>query len=259
MVENSGAAARIGQRSAIRRQVYPEVDAGGFTRVDGSINFYARVNALLRPEMVVLDYGAGRGRWADDVSAPMRRELRAIKGKVSRYVGVDVDEAVLSNSTLDEAHVIAPGAAIPLSDSSVDLILCDYTFEHIDDPAAVSAELNRVLRPGGWLCARTPNRYGYIGLGSNLVPNALHVGLLARLQPVRKKHDVFPTRYALNTRTALKRYFPPTVYDHYVYTLTTEPHYAGSSRLLWRALATVNRHTPEALGAMLMIFLRKRH
>jgi hypothetical protein len=34
---------------------------GGFSRVDGSIEFYTRVNALLGPDMTVVDFGAGRG------------------------------------------------------------------------------------------------------------------------------------------------------------------------------------------------------
>jgi hypothetical protein len=38
-----------------------EVVAGGFDRYDGSIQFYQRINALLRPDFVVMDFGAGRG------------------------------------------------------------------------------------------------------------------------------------------------------------------------------------------------------
>jgi hypothetical protein len=45
--------------------VYPEYNAGGFTKYDGGLQFYGRINALLRPDMVVLDLGAGRGRQFD--------------------------------------------------------------------------------------------------------------------------------------------------------------------------------------------------
>jgi SAM-dependent methyltransferase len=46
----------------------------------------------------------------------------------------------------------------------------DFTFEHIVDPAQAARELDRVLKHGGWLCARTPNRYGYIALANRFVP-----------------------------------------------------------------------------------------
>ena len=39
---------------------YPENMAGGFSRCDGTVQFYQRVRALLRPGWVVLDFGAVR-------------------------------------------------------------------------------------------------------------------------------------------------------------------------------------------------------
>ena len=41
--------------------LFPESYAGGFSRVDGTVQFYMRVRALLRPDDTVLDLGAGRG------------------------------------------------------------------------------------------------------------------------------------------------------------------------------------------------------
>ena len=40
---------------------YPENRAGGFSRCDGTVQFYQQVHALLRPNYVVADFGAGRG------------------------------------------------------------------------------------------------------------------------------------------------------------------------------------------------------
>ena len=47
-------------------RLYPEADVGGFTRHDGFVEFYTRVNALLHDESTVLDFGAGRGLWATE-------------------------------------------------------------------------------------------------------------------------------------------------------------------------------------------------
>ena len=41
---------------------FPEVGAGGFTSLDGTIEFYTRINALLMPGMTVLDFGGGAER-----------------------------------------------------------------------------------------------------------------------------------------------------------------------------------------------------
>ena len=94
-------------------RLYPEVEAGGFTRADGFVEFYSRVNALLEDDAEVLDFGAGRGLWATENLAPFHRQLRAIEKRAKRVVGVDVDQVVLENPTLAEAQVIGPGGPIP--------------------------------------------------------------------------------------------------------------------------------------------------
>jgi SAM-dependent methyltransferase len=225
--------------------------------MDSTVAFYTRVNALLEPHMTVLDFGAGRGGYMQQ--APnYRRDLRKIHGKVAKVIGVDVDSAVYENKGVDEAYVIEPGGRVPLEDDSVDLILSDWVLEHVDDPQAVAAELDRVLRPGGWLCARTPNKYGYIATSARLVPNPRHAQMLTRLQPKRREQDVFPTRYLLNTRRQLRLAFPEDRFELHVYTHNPDPYYFGNSVTAWRAVTTVSRLLPQALGAHLMIFAHKR-
>ena len=161
---------------------FPEAAVGGYSRVDGTVEFYGRINALLQPDATVLDFGAGRGVGLQEDPVPYRRSLRILQGKCRRLVGVDIDEAVMENPYLDETHVIAPSSRIPLETASVDLIVSDNTFEHIADPRSTVRDLDRVLKSGGWLCARTPNRWGYIALGASVVPNRWHVPFLRQLQ-----------------------------------------------------------------------------
>lgn len=248
----------LGDDRAVRGR-YPELGAGGFTRCDGTVEFYGRVHALLRPTMTVLDFGAGRGAGPAEDPVPHRRDLRVLRGRAQRVVGADIDPAVMDHPAVDEAIVLdGPGAPLPLDDASFDLIVSDHTFEHVDDPAHVAAELSRVLRPGGWLCARTPNRWGYIGIGARLVPNRQHVRVLRRLQPDRHGHDVFPTRYRLNTRAALRRHFPPDRFDDFSYGFDSEPAYAGGSNVGTWLLRGLPRFTPERFASMWMVFLRRR-
>jgi ubiquinone/menaquinone biosynthesis C-methylase UbiE len=66
----------------------------------------------------------------------------------------------MQNPALDEAYVFNPKDPLPLGDASIDVIVSDVTFEHIVDPAQAARELDRVLKHGGWLCARTPIAMG---------------------------------------------------------------------------------------------------
>jgi SAM-dependent methyltransferase len=240
-----------------KRKMYPEVVAGGFSRVDGTVHFYQRINALVNRDSVVLDIGAGRGRThVDDVNS-YRASLSNFRGKVAKVIGLDVDPVVLTNDSLDEAHVIVDGA-FPLPDASADVAFSDYTFEHVADPAAFASEALRVVKPGGWLCARTPNKYGYISVASRLIPERFHQAVLKRAQPTRKSEDVFPTTYLLNTPSALKRHFDPRHWEHYVYTHDAEPAYFGSSLLLWKLANALSGVVPRQFGPTLMIFLRRK-
>jgi SAM-dependent methyltransferase len=170
---------------------------------------------------------------------------------------VDVDPVVVDNPRVDEGRVIADGR-IPVDDASVDLIVSDFTWEHIDDPAAVVRELDRILLPGGWICARTPNRWGYIALGARLVPNRLHVSALRSLQPDKKEEDTFPTRYRLNTRRSLERHFPADRFSVHAFTLDAEPHlYAGGRKAITAAIAVAHR-LPAPLRSMWQVFIQKR-
>jgi len=87
---------------------YPESRFGGFTEIDGTIPFYTRVNALLDPSFVVLDIGCGRGAQKDD-HVPFRRELRILKNKVKKVIGIDVDKDASTNPFIDEFHLINGG------------------------------------------------------------------------------------------------------------------------------------------------------
>jgi SAM-dependent methyltransferase len=245
-------------KASVVETLYPEVAAGGFSRVDGNIEFYGRINALLTPTMTVLDFGAGRGKDATDDPVAYRRGLRVLKGKVAEVVGVDTDPAVLANPSLDRAIVVGEHDPLPFSDASIDLVVSDFCFEHLSDPHAAARELDRVLKPLGWICARTPNRRGYIGVGARAFPNHLHDTVLRRLQPGRQRQDMFPTKYRINTRKQIATFFPPSDYTDCTYGFDSEPAYFGSSLVATRVAKAFIGVTPEPFSALLYIFLQKR-
>lgn len=238
---------------------FPEVAAGGLAAADGTVNFYAHVHSLLEEGATVLDFGAGRGRSAEDANE-WRSAMQDLRAPGRRVIGVDVDDAVLENPQVDEAHVLAADGRIPVADGSIDLLLADWVFEHISDPRAAIAEFGRVLRPGGWLCARTPNKYGYIALGSRLIPDRLHAALVGRLQPGsgREDHDVFPTVYRMNSTRQLQELFTPDQWSAMWCPTSVPPAYAGSSSLLYRLQYVPSMRAPSALRPVLLVYARRR-
>jgi SAM-dependent methyltransferase len=237
---------------------FPEIGAGGFTSRDGTIEFLSRVQALLQPSMQVLEFGAGRGAGLQDDAVAFRRALRNLQGKVARVVACDIDEAVLEHPAADETLVIQPAAPLPLPDAAFDLILADFVFEHIQDAALVSGELTRVLKPGGWLCARTPNKYGPVSLVTRLIDNSRHSRLLRWAQPERKEIDVFPTAFRLNSLRDLRRWFPAERFEHFTYRYEPEPGYFFNNPVMLRLMLFLSWLLPPVMKTNLFVFLRQR-
>jgi SAM-dependent methyltransferase len=237
---------------------FPETRAGGFSRFDGTVQFYTRINALLSPEMTVLDLGAGRGEVTEGSFRYNCGWLITLQGKAKRVVGVDIDQAVLNNPYVDDGFTY-DGLNIPLDTHGVDLIVCDNTLEHVDNPERFASEVSRVLRPGGWLCARTPNLLSLLVIAATLVPNRSHANVLKFAQPGRQERDIFPTRYKLNSRRALERYFTPDQWLNCSYTFSSEPAYNFNNPAIYRLLLIYQYlKKPFFGGEMLMVFLKKR-
>jgi len=239
-------------------RMYPELLAGGFSHVDGTVEFYHRINVLIRNDMRVLDYGAGRGAQIVNEDNEFKKKLITFKGKVDQVVGVDIDAVVMENAFLDHAHVIHPGQPLPFQDESFDLIICDWVLEHIDNPSQFFQEIGRILKPGGWFCARTPNRFGLIGLATNLIPNSLHIPLLKRLQPERQSIDVFPTLYRANTLGKLRKYLPSHRWLHCSYISNPEPPYVQGSYFLMNCVKLFWRLVPNSMHTVMNVFVQKK-
>lgn len=169
------------------RSLYPGVEG----RWDDAL-FRERVLALLDPEHVVLDLGAGAG-------IVPHTDFR---GRARRVCGLDPDPRVVANPHLDEGRV-GVGEHIPWPDQTFDLVFADNVLEHLERPVAVLREVARVLKPGGRFVAKTPNTLHYMPTVARLTPTGFH-RFVNRLRG-RAEADTFPTRYRVNSPAALRR------------------------------------------------------
>jgi SAM-dependent methyltransferase len=244
------------RKLSVLQHIYPEAAATGFSRDDQMVVFYTMVNALVGKDKSVLDFGAGRGEAAEFPLA-FKRHLLNLKGKCAKVVGFDLDPAVRRNPLLDEAVVGRPGEPLPFPDASFDVIVSRAAFEHVEDPIACARELGRVLKPGGWLCAWTVNRWGIVAIGGSLVPNALHHRALQFFEPGRKEQDVFPTHYRMNSLGTLRRLFPAPDFNHASYTFSGPPVYHGNRLWLARIWQAYEALMPRACRRFLHVFVQK--
>ena len=145
-----------------------------------------RILRSITKDDVLLDLGAGAG---------IVKQMN-FKDLAAKVCGIDLDTRVKDNPYLDEAHV-SDAREIPYADSTFDVVFADNVMEHLDAPSDVLSEIYRVLKPGGILLFKTPNKFHYMPIISRLTPLGFH-RWFNRLRR-RKEIDTFPTRYLLNS------------------------------------------------------------
>ena len=227
---------------------------GGFRPNDGTIDFYLRVRGIIPPDGLLVDLGAGRAAWFEDETSPVRREIRTLRPAAGKIMAVDVDAAVLENKAADET-LQTTTHELPFESGTVDVIVCDFVLEHVEEPASFVAELSRVLKPGGWFCARTPHKYHYVSIGARLFANHAHRRVLRVLQPGRKPEDVFPTMYRMNTHAQLQTAFRGWKDETFIF--RSNPSYFAGNAVLFGLLDFAHRLAPLPLVGNLMCFYQK--
>lgn len=242
--------------TAFEARTEPEKIAGGFGRHDGTVAFYQRIDALISPEMIVLDLGAGRGAQLETQGYPNR--LARLQGRVRTLVGVDVDPAVERNPYMDEVKVIDAKAPLPFDAETFDLIYSDWVLEHVEDPKALVGEIFRVLKPGGWFCARTPSKWSYIAVMARLIPESAQSRALKSVQPERREEDVFPKLYRMNSMPAIRHQFLEYQFVNASYTHNPSPSYHGHRLWLYRAIEFYQAIPIRALHTTIHVFVQKR-
>lgn len=99
----------------------------------------------------ILDAGAGECQFKKFCS-----HLNYVAQDFGKYEGtgkIGLQTETWDNSKLD---IVSDITSIPRPDASFDAIMCTEVFEHVPDAVAALKELNRLLKPGGYLLITAP-------------------------------------------------------------------------------------------------------
>lgn len=110
----------------------------------------AAARRAVPPDGLVLDLGCGVGH-----------DLARLAAAGLRPLGIDSSHHMLGRARRrldpDVSLTQGDGVALPLRSASVDGCRIERVLQHVAEPAAVVAEIRRVLRPGGWFAALEPD------------------------------------------------------------------------------------------------------
>ncbi len=85
----------------------------------------------------------------------------AFEGKVRRRTGLDLTPAMLEQAKQRTERIVQGSALdLPFDDASFDLVVSRQALHFFDEPAAVIAQMHRVLRPGGQIILGQRVPYG---------------------------------------------------------------------------------------------------
>ena len=172
-------------------------------------------------------------------------------------VGIDIDRKSLATNRSVGHRLCASCYSLPLQDNSVDIVVCRWVFEHLENPEKAMQEFARVLRKGGFLYVKTPNLFNYAMAISWLTPTAFHNAFLSK----SGMRENIPTFYRANTSRALNRLAAQTGFT--VRTLERWPYsfmYFAFNRelfLLMRAFSRFVRKITDRTQLMMVCVLEK--
>ena len=227
---------------------------GKFSTNDGTIDFYLRVRTFLNKKKICLDLGAGIGTWFNDKNnLEIKKNIQFIKKKVKKLYAADVDKLVLKNKS-SHKNLLIKNNKIPLKSNSLDLIVCDWVFEHIEEPKIFFKEINRILKKKGIVCVRTPYKYNYFSVINSLIEDTkLKDFVLKKSQPQRKKY--FKSYYRLNTYSKIKKIFNNFKINYFIF--TPDPSYFFGSKPLYFFFKILHFIMPKFFSGIIFCFMTK--
>ena len=104
----------------------------------------------------VLDIGTGFGALAFDLAVFLPLHITAIdlRGDTILHTKNLYDQLVLKNCLQSGSNIqieLADLYHLPYGDQSFDFVIARFVYQHLSDPAMATKEINRVVKPGGFI------------------------------------------------------------------------------------------------------------
>jgi ubiquinone/menaquinone biosynthesis C-methylase UbiE len=99
----------------------------------------------------ILDAGAGECQFK-----PWCAHLTYVSQDFNQYDGSGNNGLQTGQWDTTQIDIVSDITAIPVKDASFDAVMCTEVLEHVPDPVAALKEMNRVLKPGGYLLITSP-------------------------------------------------------------------------------------------------------
>jgi len=228
---------------------------GGFSPNDGTIDFYLRIRNYLDKKKILLDIGAGKGDWFDSSKKnKITKETQFLKNSVKKFYAADVDPQVLKNKTSHQNYLIK-NHKIPLKSNSIDIIISDWTLEHIENPKTFFKEINRLLKKNGLIFFRTPHKYNYFALANSILEGTKFKDiLLKKTQPNRAKW--FKSYYKINTYNSIQKLFKNYKINYFLF--IPDPAYYFGSKILFYLFKFLHLISPKFFVGIIICCLKKK-
>jgi len=111
-----------------------------------------RLAALgIQPGSTVVDYGCGPGRYIAEASRRVGPQGKVYAVDVHELASAAVRKVIAKHNLTNVIPVLAKGYNSGLPDHLADLIYALDMFHAVNDPAALLAELRRIVKPSGTL------------------------------------------------------------------------------------------------------------
>src|SRR5437016_267080 len=107
-----------------------------------SMNLHCHYGTQPRKDEIIVQTAASGGKLTLDIGCAAAGKRALLRENGNRYVGLDVQ-------AFSGPDIQATAASLPFGDATFDFVICDSVLEHVHDPWKVSAEIFRILKPGG--------------------------------------------------------------------------------------------------------------
>ena len=186
--------------------------------------YHRELEARVSDARSILDLGCGDNR-----------ELARYRSPSRKVWGTDF-QMHPSLATPEWFRLLPANGKLPFPDASFDLIGSCWVLEHVRDPAAFLAEVQRVLRPNGAFVSLSINSLHYVTFLTRLLGTLPHIVTQSLVRKLygREPHDTFPTHYRMNATGSLRRQARQAGFEFEGLTRVADPGYFSFSPLLHR-------------------------